>query len=115
MKTKKVLAMANPTLATWGVLLEWTGNKPQVLPLIEYIVKRTSDGSGCFLECSLCDAQWDDLKRPVARRIYLKLVELLVRRIRFAPYARVTLFNNKRSVTKFVKGRAPKLKTRGAA
>jgi hypothetical protein len=110
MKNETVFAIRrNPTLATWSVLLEWTGDKSQVLPLIEHIVKRDSDGSGCFLACSLCDAQWYDLKRAPARRIFGVLSKLLDQRIRFARYVRITLFNHKRVVEKRVKGRAPKM------
>jgi hypothetical protein len=116
MKTvKRLQGMANPSINTWSVLLEWTGNKSQVLPLIEHIVKRDSDGSGCFLACSLCDAQWDDLRRGPARRIFGAVSKLLVRRIRFAPYVRVSLFNNKRIVEKIARGRAPKMNTGRAA
>ena len=46
----------------WWVWLEWTGNKTQVLPLIEYIVDRNSDGSGVWMagpEAGLCDASWN--------------------------------------------------------
>ena len=107
-------AIANPPLTTWGVLLEWTGNKSQVLPLVEFIVKRVSDGSGCFLSISLCDAQWFDLKRRDARRIFDNLVKLS-KRVRFSPYVRVSLSNNKRVVQHSVRGRCPKIEIRGAA
>lgn len=103
-----------PANATWSVMLEWTGNKPQVLPLIEYIVRRNSDGSGCWLPCSLCDAQWCDLTRRVARRLYTRLGHLLDGRVRFAPYVRISLSNNRRIVEKRARGRAPKIDTRAA-
>jgi hypothetical protein len=108
MKVGKCKVIKNPSLGTWSVMLEWTGDKSQVLPLIEIIVRRQSDGSGCFLPIWLCDAQWYDLNRNAAWRIFGRLQRLSAD-VRFARYVRVSLFNHKRVMQRSVRGRCPKM------
>lgn len=96
-------------IARWSVLLEWTGNKAQVLPLIELLVRRISDASGCFTALPLCDAQWWELGPRTARRLYSRL-ETIAREVRFAPFVHVALFCDKRHVAHYRRGKHPSLK-----
>lgn len=83
-----------PWQECWCVSLEWTGNKVQVLPLIEYIVKRNSDHSGSFLiGPPLCDAMWDKLGPRTARGLYRRL-ENIVKGARWFGYVRLRLLHD---------------------
>ena len=114
MKVVRKAAIVNPPTPRWSVMLEWTGNKFEQLPLIEYIVKRDSDASGTFLPMMMADASWWDLDRGKARRIYSALVRLFSGR-RISPYFRVGLFRDKRNVTRYARGRVPKMPKRRRA
>lgn len=82
----------------WCVSLEWIGNKPQVLPLLEYIAKRISDHSGVWMngpESGLCDAMWDFEAgdAPHARAVYRRL-EDVVKTTRWWMYVRLRLLHD---------------------
>jgi hypothetical protein len=80
----------------WTVMLEWIGNKPQVLPLIEHHIRLASDGSGTMLACSLNDATWTCYRKTDAEHLFGRLKRL--GRIRFSPYVRVQLFHDFKDV-----------------
>lgn len=96
----------------WFVSLEWLGNKPQVLPLIEYAVKENSDGSGCCLLDGVCDADWNADKAWKARRVFIRLRSLCAS-TRFAPFIRLRLLHYEqqtcrpRLIESFRRGKAP--------
>lgn len=96
MKTRVIHADKIPLRADWAqhwfVSLEWTGNRPQVLPLIEYAVKENSDGSGVCLLNGVCDADWHADKLWKARRVFIRLRSLCAA-TRFAPFIRLRLLH----------------------
>lgn len=75
----------------WSVMLEWIGNKPQVLPLIEYHLGEQSGGSGTLIALQLNDANWKCKSRTDAKVIFAMLKHLC-RGARFSPYIRLQLF-----------------------
>lgn len=95
---KKSVTPATPGAPFWYTQMEWTGNKTQVLPLVEYIVGQNlgraaiSDHSGIWMrgpESGLCDASWDAISATGARQVYRALRKLLAECRRFAPYVRL--------------------------
>lgn len=68
------------------------GFKPDVLPLVEYIVRRNSDSSGAWMDgTGLWDAEWYRDGRRTARTIYKRL-ESLFRSVRFS-YVKLRLLH----------------------
>ena len=83
-----------PISPFWYAQLEWTGNKTQVLPLIEHIVGKISDHSGVWMsgpESGLCDAAWDCDSEQAGFAIYGRLLAMCKAVRRFAPYFRLRL------------------------
>lgn len=96
------------------------GFKPDVLPLVEYIVRRNSDSSGAWMDGSgLWDAEWYCDGRRTARTIYKRL-ENLFRSVRFS-YVRLRLLHyhteakRPKVLTQYRRGKLKIEKRRGAA
>lgn len=91
---KKSVKTNHAQKAFWYTQLEWTGNKTQVLPLVEYIVGEISDHSGVWMsgeDAGLCDAAWDWPSATGAWNVYRTLRKLLDEVRRFAPYVRLRI------------------------
>ena len=82
---------------SWTVMLEWLGNKTQVLPLIEHHIRLSSDGSGTMLACGLNDATWTCYKKADATHLFGRL-KYMARWAGFSPYVRIQLFHDFKDV-----------------
>lgn len=94
MKGKKKTPKRKPWTAFYTVAMEVRGGfKPDILPLVEYIVGDNSDSSGSWVDGSgLWDAEWYKNHIVTARLVYGRLLDLF-KKVRF-PYVRLRLINH---------------------
>jgi hypothetical protein len=97
--------------AHYGVLIEWMGDKTQVLPLLEHIAGEPSDGSGSFFAFPLNDASWSGEHLHMSA-IYARLRKACS--LRFTWYVRlqlhhfVTEHGHAKRVLMYKRGKPPK-------